>query len=966
MKQFLVAVTLVIALVLLVYSLMDDGAPPAGTTPDPSPPEPAASEVAVILDGDGAGEGSSSEEISETVGDTAETADEEVDSVIEWSLAGRVVGADDTPIASATVAAISPYSFSNQARDALSDEEGLFLIAVERDFVGSLEVRAEGMVGRRLADVRPEEGMAPTLTIRLLPGGTIEGVVVDLENHPVAEAEVAAAAPSHALGLLAAFQRPNQHDDRLWPLAISAADGTFTLVGMPEGACSLQARHEGFGESKGVNLPPGATEARLVLRELCFLTGTVIDGQGGPLAAITVLITPFDMVKVMRLEGGGVGVSGRQKTTTDQAGTFSFASSYYGMHMLDTETDNFTGSLKMVTLGGGENAPVELVLSPAASVSGRVLDSEGNPVRFAKITAATGSGLQRQISGTTFSLATSDTDGLFFLQPVQSNQDVILEVKHRDHPTLETAPRRFLLGETDVGDLVFADGLHLRGVVLDPGGSPLAGVKVTVAAQKEEGESTGRTFKIAFSSEEGGVFTGPDENLARDFTDSTGEFQLTLEEGGALTLEASASGYVDAEPQALTVAESIDGLVLRLRPSIAIDGVVVDRSGNPVPEVRLTLSKSTSGAFFFPGLSDRDGVTATSGPDGAFAADVESEGRYRLKVADNQRWLLPETQFIEAGSAGVEVMVVGAGRIEGRVRDASSGQPIARFNLQHGNVQFAGFRIGGMMGMDFEDPEGYFEIDGLDGKTYKLTVKADGYIPLTEEVEIELGRTTQVDIALMHSATIVGRLLDSAGEAVASASIVVFRPGENPNASASEFTGSVVIATGGSGDGEALVVMGEDSLVSDKEGRFRASGLEEGDWQVKVTHRDFQEHFVEVTGTALGRVTDIGDQWLKKGAVIGGKIIMPAGSSPDFGVITAQRIDGGGNETQQGNVTPSADGPANWQIGGLAAGRWRISGNVFYTDGDPGTHPDQLTLGPIEVRLASEEVRSLDLTATPE
>lgn len=964
MKQVSLAVVLVIVLVLVINQLMNENpTSPSPVSTSSAPDSPAPAGVAVV---EGGLEAPTTEVVTPTVEESRDPAaeGEETEAVL-WSVAGRVLGVDDTPFAGAEVELIrvplNPWGWTGMTK-AQSDEEGFFLLEAHRDYVGPLEVRAEGMVGRRLADVRPREGNDPTITIHLTPGGTIHGRVVDFEERPVAAAEVAAGAPRRGSGVFGGlFLAPADRDDRLWPMGTSAADGTFTLTGIPEGACSLVARHEEFGESESVNLPPGASEATLVMRNLCYLAGTVIDTQGAPLEGILVKLRPIDFA---RTRSGNLDPSGEQQTTSDPAGTFSFTSTHYGMHSLVTEAETFAGNRVMVSLGEGENPPVEVVLIPAASVSGRVLDSAGNPLR-AEVTASARStpGGFGGLSENTH----SQDDGTFFLQPVASNKDVILEVKHRDHPTLMLAPRRFLPGENNVGDLVLADGLHLRGVVLDPGGSPLSGARVSVAAQEVEGESTESSFSISFSSEEGGVFSGPDDNLARGFTDSKGEFQLTLEEGGALTLEGSAKGFLDAEPQALSVSSSIDGLVLRLRTAETIGGIVLDRSGNPIPGVRLSFSQSQPGAFFFPGFSDNDGVQATSGPDGTFSAEVEADGRFRVKVAANQRWLLKEKQFIEAGITTAEVMVVDAGRIEGRVRDASSGQAIGSFNLHHSkNQSQGGFIFGGSMGTDYVDPEGSFEIDGLEGTTYKLTVKADGYVPLTEEIEVELGRTTVVDIALMHSATIIGRLLDSAGEAVSGAAIAVYRPGENSDANLPGVSGTVMIAISDEGDGAPIIFNGMESITSDNEGRFRATGLEDGDWQVKVTHSDFQELVVEVADIALGRVTDIGEQWLKKGAVIGGKIIMPDGSSPDFGVLTAQRIDGGGNETQQGHVTSGENGSANWRIGGLGAGRWRISGRVFSHGGDNSLEPIQGNIGAIEVRLAAEEVRTLDLTATSE
>lgn len=69
-------------------------------------------------------------------------------------------------------------------------------------------------------------------TVRLRPGGVVEGEVVDAHGHPVASAEVT-------------WDDPPRWDRS----AMTDARGAFRLRGVPSGSVWITARHEVAGES---------------------------------------------------------------------------------------------------------------------------------------------------------------------------------------------------------------------------------------------------------------------------------------------------------------------------------------------------------------------------------------------------------------------------------------------------------------------------------------------------------------------------------------------------------------------------------------------------------------------------------------------------------------------------------------------------------------------------------------------
>ena len=169
-------------------------------------------------------------------------------------------------------------------------------IAIADIAPGSYDLRIEGpeIASTTASTTDIAEGKTTDVgTIHAERGRVIEGVTVDTNGRPVANAEVVAGnlivgtgARVDSGGDAPAFQAALKH-------AVSDADGKFTLRGLPPAALSIVASHPTAGRSTPLTLAADATEPlRVVLAATASLSGNVMS-EGKPVGA-AVIAQPAD------------------------------------------------------------------------------------------------------------------------------------------------------------------------------------------------------------------------------------------------------------------------------------------------------------------------------------------------------------------------------------------------------------------------------------------------------------------------------------------------------------------------------------------------------------------------------------------------------------------------------------------------------------------------------------------------
>ena len=506
-----------------------------------------------------------------------------------WTLSGQVINArSGRPISGASVN-VATGILGVYSRAVESDAQGRFAVSGIVSDDPNLYVEADGYVPSGPLAASPDE---PDIDVRLEPGATIEGWVVDDRGRPIqgavvrayggAEAGPAAPVGSDSLGVTAGPVPPISTSGTRQLAFVeqvsTGADGGFRLSGLRSGPYSAIGAHEAYapGESREIQVRPGATisDVRIVMFRGAELRGRVRDARGNWLEGIPVeLRLPSERLPRM--------------TVTGDDGSFAFRG-VRGEVTVTALPYDLPPASKTVSIVDEHRAEVELILSGTLrTLRGRVLDERGFGVEGALLTVtSTGSGVSVRRS------AKSESDGTFAV-PALAEPPYDLQIEH----PMYSGARLDDIEVTDGVQVVLVAGVTLQGRVLDDwSGEELPGVRVKLEGPTEPSTQTARDGWFVFRQMPVGIY---------DVTFSHPDYESQYQR-----IEVERPLYVD-RPQELAV--------VRLLPGGTVEGEVLDAYGEPVPGAEVTWGDP---------------------PDWKEAVSTDSRGRFRLRgVTPGSVWI---------------------------------------------------------------------------------------------------------------------------------------------------------------------------------------------------------------------------------------------------------------------------------------------------------------------------------------
>ena len=347
------------------------------------------------------------------------------------------------------------------------------------------------------------------------------------------------------------------------------------------------------------------------------------------------------------------------------------------------------------------------------SVSGRVVDDEGNPVpgaivifRDASVTLANGTRSINDVLAKT----TSGRDGSYsfddFANPIDSRGF--------------SSSQLFCVSEGKIGfnyligrslnsskpmeniDIKMVDAVSAKGKVVDAAGDPVSGARVGIGYLSEP--LNGIQNQIPFDDR----LINPEST-----TDEQGRFELPgLPAGFVAFLNLNHPEYAtnfellrttDDHPSFVTYRgnEKRDvrdnGATIQLEKGIELTGTVTDQDGDPISDVRVSTAWRNC-------LTDASGRFSFRAVESNVAPEVDlfvSHGFHRIFRVEQSK--------LKDGSANLQFLP--PGRIKGKVINANSGLPIkdfrVRFDAEDGNS---------MVREEVSDANGNFETDIESGK----------------------------------------------------------------------------------------------------------------------------------------------------------------------------------------------------------------------------------------------------------
>ena len=603
--------------------------------------------------------------------------------------------------------------------DAISGPRGRFFIAPLSPG-GPVRLYAERAgYAPATVDLPPLQPHRTVTGVRVvLPDGrTAHGRVISAEEEPVAGAEVWLLPRSQNGSMRVRFFERRRALGR--DPSLSDTEGAFRIEHIAPGAYNLRVETPGFApaEVPGIEVPTGEEPLDLgtvMVEAAVRVTGRVVDPDDRPVAGARIQAIP-------RRSGVWRGARGRSfEGTSDAAGHFTLGDLRRGEPVtLLAEKPGYAGS-RLVGVEVPTEAPVELVLEPAARVSGRVRDPEGRPVEDAAVVVDLSGGRGwRGRSGT--EPTRTDPEGRFTLVEVPPG-DVTLHAHAegflRDGLVhVEVEPGAHL---EDV-EITLTPGATVLGRVVGPGGEPLPEARVRLL---EEARSFGP----------GGTA----------HTDGDGRYRMEGIPPGARSFVAVHESHPRATRD-LEVGTGENRLDFRLSAGQEVSGRVVDSVGSPVAGARVRLN----------GVTREENRSEVSGSDGSFHFTGIADGSYRLDGhhPEHGEAILEEPLEVRGASrSGIELRFEQVGVIRGRITGLGLDELAG--------IDVRAFSSAGANRWARPDFEGRFRLEGLRPGTWTVVAFSPGGRRVSEEVKLpEAAPEADVELEFLPGFTLTGQVL---------------------------------------------------------------------------------------------------------------------------------------------------------------------------------------------------------------
>lgn len=682
-------------------------------------------------------------------------------------------------------------------------------------------------------------------------------------------------------------------------------DGTFEIRGLPPGTHEVRASADGWhprtvagptlADGGRAEAPPIDLDPRLPVRN--GIEVRVTDEWGRPIAGARVLATtmPWDLHLAMGPDLAGVRAVHHRSAHTDEAGRARLepleAEDY---NVVATARGYTNGVVNGVPVAEGRTRPVHLRLKDACTLSGRVLDREGQPVEGAVVM---GMSMGSFVSSLT---ARTEADGSFLLDGLrQGAYMVIAWDEQRGQVTAQAqAPGQGLVVRLEgTGTLKvrvrWEDGspvsagqvrpfqtgpfqyVYSMVVPLGPDGgfeTPWPPGNWTLRAQAADGcvapdqvapVKVGETTEVEIVMPRTGVVRGvvvdeagrhvagaevfvrmggfppgpSREQYAR--SDADGRFEVPGLDLEPVVLHVTHPEHADTKVSATPAPpEGAPELTVRLTRGATLAGRVLDAQGRGVAGEQVNLIPPQS--FF-------DAVSVFTDAEGAFAFPGLAPGGYSLTTGPYEQGARGlSRQGIAVGDSGVVTVDLvhppAEGLLTGEVRAA--GQPVAG-----AEVTVQDDRGPEQAHHAVTDEQGRFAVEGLQLGRVQVSARTAAGQSGSASVTVGAGAPASVTVEL-GSAQVAGRVLDESGRPVSGAWI------------------SLEADEDGHTEWSRMRWQGNSS----PDGTFLARGLRAGRLRVRVNRPEYAQYLGEPFALAEGEARALGDLRLRRGAILAGTV----------------------------------------------------------------------------------------------
>ncbi|NTX10379.1 carboxypeptidase regulatory-like domain-containing protein [Myxococcus sp. CA056] len=532
-------------------------------------------------------------------------------------------------------------------------------------------------------------------------------------------------------GLTLELLLSRQGEAPVYAESFTTEDGRFSLDNLPEGDFTLWA----IGP-RGAHLQPGipaGTQGLLLrLEEGVFLEGQVIDEDLAPLPQVQVTVVNKGSTRFFDGE-------------TDAGGRYRIGPLLVGDdHVLAFAKDGWLPSLR----ADGMEQPVKLVRP--RRIVGRVM-LQGTPVPNATVhlwdLTLKGESLAPRGPGTT---DTTDEQGRFAFEALPSH------LLHLEASQGESQARTLVDMATHVPAseviLELSRATFLEGTVRDESGASIEGATITLLELVEP------KWRTEFS------------------TDAMGHYRLGPLPPIPHNIAATTPRHFPASSSLKKLGPGTKRLDFVLRFPRWVDGVLVDETGHPVPDVLIDVDTAAMSDTYDSHLLAP--YETRSDEQGRFHLNLPEPGTFLLKIKDDPRFSMEELQ-VRAPDAKVRWVLKRGATVSGTVFNELD-TPMAGLLVRLSTVPPEGTTSEPWMdytlGETRTDARGHYAFGGMrQGRFVLEAAHESGAVQrfATQHVELRDQQAAHVDLRLAAGWTLSGRVEDGGGQPLSGAGVFI-------------------------------------------------------------------------------------------------------------------------------------------------------------------------------------------------
>lgn len=633
-----------------------------------------------------------------------------------------------------------------------SDENGAFSFGAPPDNDARVTCEAKGYSQSDLT-YTGVAGDSVRLDFQLRPGSSVAGTVSDdVTGEPV---------PGVAVRLMGSQEnvfdllRRRDRDREDSGSAVTDENGKYRIDGILPASyrVTLDTRDTGYlyrsqdSQSLDVAEATDYDGLNFALERGGTVSGTVKTAAGDTVEDVAVMLMPVQMLQATfrGLDTLDPGSFEPKRTRTDADGTYTIQGVEYETELRAvTRSDDFATSRSEV-FALNKSTPglrVDITVGAGSAVEGSARYPDGSPAAAVRLmlfpaSAENWQGFMGPEMGTT------DTDGTFRIDHVNAGSYILRPEREMAARGMRQATEPVTItvdGRTDVTGVEIVvqpepeesegDGM-IAGTVLDPSGSPAAGVRVDARRVDNPRETAGTT------------------------TEQDGTFQLAALRGLAYDVSVDDAAGI-AEESAVTVGSEI---TIQLEAPAVIGGVVVTASGEPVPDAAVRLKDLAEKgpepniAAIMRGLFRQNEGGKSTDAYGRFEFIKVAPGNYEVAVETSSQGTAKSSPL--SVSAGMELtdlqLVLDPGVSFSGIVVGTNGEPVQGANVQLAPSgedptadmmsQFLPAAMLNPVGSTTSDANGTFTIQNVPAGTYRLVASHSAYAKTTlPDVQVASGR----------------------------------------------------------------------------------------------------------------------------------------------------------------------------------------------------------------------------------